>query len=317
MGLVLASFFLAYYVYEPPYRGLYPDCLPDRVYGRAQGVQHVLRGAAIGGALVGGGYLLSVWQPLPFVLAAGVSTAACAAVVWLVHEPASSDERHPAWLESLRVPLRIVRREANVRRFLIANTAWETTFAGMRTFVVLYIIRGLDQPKGTASLVLGTVALGYVVAAATSARFGDRFGMGAVILGASVVYGIGLFGAGLARHWHVWYYAPIALVAVAGGTVMTLAWGLLFKIMPRRDRGAITGLATMTKGLGLIVGPLGVGAVIDNLKPLFRSTNGYAAMWPAVAIPVLAVIPLVTLLADEERRRSANPPTRTAMRPAP
>ncbi|TMJ93735.1 MAG: SLC45 family MFS transporter, partial [Actinobacteria bacterium] len=67
MALVLVMFFVAYYVYEPPYRGLYPDRLPARVFGRAQGVQHVFRGAAIGGALVGGGFLLSLWQPLPFV----------------------------------------------------------------------------------------------------------------------------------------------------------------------------------------------------------------------------------------------------------
>jgi len=304
MAVVLTAFFVAYYVYEPPYRGLYPDLLPDRVFGRAQGVQHVYRGAAIGGALVAGGYLLSLWQPLPFVVAAGVSTAACAAVIWLVREDPAGGEGRLGWREAVVVPLRIVRDEVNVRRFLIANTAWETTFAGMRTFVVLYVIRGLDQPKGTASLVLGTVAFGYVIAAATSARFGDRFGTGAVILGASVVYGLGLVGATFARHWHVWYYAVIALVAVAGGTVMTLAWALLFKVMPGRHRGAITGLATMTKGIGLIIGPLGVGAVIDNAKPLFRSTSGYAAMWPAVAVPILAALPFVVVLMRVERARN-------------
>src|SRR5881397_325027 len=44
------AFFFAYYVYEPPYRGLYPDLLPEWTYGRAQGVQHVLRGIALGAA---------------------------------------------------------------------------------------------------------------------------------------------------------------------------------------------------------------------------------------------------------------------------
>ena len=37
---------------------------------------------------------------------------------------------------------------------------------------------------------------------------------------------------------------------------MTLAWGLLFKLMPPDERGAISGLATTTKGIGLIIGPL-------------------------------------------------------------
>src|ERR671915_1864309 len=55
-AVALFAFFFAYYLYEPPYRGLYPDCLPAGQFGRAQGVQHLFRGAALGGALVGGGF---------------------------------------------------------------------------------------------------------------------------------------------------------------------------------------------------------------------------------------------------------------------
>src|SRR3982750_212305 len=32
--LIVLAFFFAYYVYEPPYRGLYPDLLPPSTYGR-------------------------------------------------------------------------------------------------------------------------------------------------------------------------------------------------------------------------------------------------------------------------------------------
>ena len=35
-AFVLFAFFFAYYIYEPPYRGLYPDLLPQAVFGRAQ-----------------------------------------------------------------------------------------------------------------------------------------------------------------------------------------------------------------------------------------------------------------------------------------
>jgi MFS family permease len=299
-ALALFGFFFAYYIYEPPYRGLYPDLVPDDYFGRAQGVQHVYRGIALGAALVGGGFLLSVWQPFPFLLAAGVTALACGAVILLVHEREAPPLRYERFRSILAAPWRVVRREKNVRRFLIANTAWEATFAGIRTFVVLYIIDGLDQPLYVSSTVLGVVAAGYVVAALAAGRFGDEFGIGNVMLGASVVYGFGLLVAGFAHTWHWWYYGLIFPVAVAGGVVMTLAWALLFKVMPATDRGTITGLATTTKGVGLLIGPLAAGAAIDIFHDYFRSTDGYAVLWPVVAIPILAVIPLVTLLAEAE-----------------
>src|SRR5919198_641032 len=76
MTLMLLGFFFAYYVYEPPYRGLYPDLLPQKEYGRSQGVQHLLRGLAIGTGLIGGGLLFDVWHPAPFMITAGWGAAA-------------------------------------------------------------------------------------------------------------------------------------------------------------------------------------------------------------------------------------------------
>jgi MFS family permease len=302
-ALALFAFFFAYYIYEPPYRGLYPDTLPDTYFGRAQGVQHLYRGLALGGALVGGGFLLGVWMPFPFVLAAGISLLACGAVVVLVREERVGPPEYERLRTFLAAPWRVVRRERDVRSFLVANTAWEATFAGMRTFVVLYIIDGLDQPLYVSSTVLAVVAAGYVCAAALATRWGDHWGLGNVILGASLVYGLGLLSAGFAREWHWWFYGIVFPVAMAGGTVMTLAWGLLFKVIPARDRGTISGLAVTTRGLGLIIGPLAAGAAIDILHSSLSATEGYAAMWPTVAIPVLAVIPLLKRLADAEARR--------------
>ena len=85
-ALLVFAFFFAYYVYEPPYRGLYPDLLPERVYGRAQGVQHLFRGIALGGGLIGGGLLYHLWQPAPFLFAAAIVSAACLVPVLFLRE---------------------------------------------------------------------------------------------------------------------------------------------------------------------------------------------------------------------------------------
>jgi MFS family permease len=299
--LIVLAFFAAYYVYEPPYRGLYPDVLHESMYGRSQGVQHVMRGIALGIALVGGGFLFHAWHPAPFLLAAAATTAACGAAILLVHEEEGEGSRVFRGIRSyVRTSWQVFHDVPEVRRFLLANAAWEGTFAAMRTFVVLYITKGLGQPLSTSSAVLATVAVGYVLAALGSGRLGERFGLARVIFGASFVYGAGLLVAGLAQEWRDWYFGLILPVAAAGGTVMTLSWALLFKLMPAQHRGAIAGLATTTKGLGLLVGPLVAGAMIDLMSPYLHKTDGYEVLWPVCAVPVLAAIPLVASLIRAE-----------------
>jgi MFS family permease len=305
--LIVLAFFFAYYVYEPPYRGLYPDLLPRETYGRAQGVQHVLRGIALGTALVGGGFLLKAWHAAPFVLAAFVTTAACATPILFIRE----DGGHGRVFEGVRAYFRrswsILRQETEVRRFLLANAAWEGTFAAARTFVVLYVIDGLHQSKVIASALLGAVATGYVIAALLASKLGDRFGIARVIFWSSFVYGGGFLVAGFATTWHDWYFALIVPVSVAGGLVMTLAWGLLFKLMPEEHRGAVSGLATTTKGLGLLLGAPIAGAAIDIARPYLEETNGYQILWPVCALPILAAIPIVYRMMRIEPTGKAEP----------
>jgi len=292
MALVLFAFFFAYYVFEPPYRGLYPDLLDPQTYGRAQGVQHIMRGIALGLGLIGGGLLLDVWHPLPFLVAALVTAAACGACIWLVRE----DGGYGAVYEGTRAYLRrswsVLNEFPDVRAFLGANAAWEAAFAAARVSVVNYIVKFLDQPPRVSALVLAAVAGGYVIAAVGAGRIGDRLGLARVIFVCSFVYAGGFLVGGLATEWHYWYLAMVFVVAIAGGTVMTLAWGLLFKVMPVQHRGAASGLATTTKGIGLIVGPVLAGAVID--------LTSYRALWPVCALFVVASIPIVFRLIRTE-----------------
>ena len=206
-ALMLSALFFAYYVYEPPYRGLYPDVLPENVFGRAQGVQHVFRGVAIGGALIGGGYLFHVWRPAPFLVASAVVGVACLVPILLVTE----DGGHGRVFEGVRTYVahswQVLRSNRDVATFLVANTAWEATFAGARTFVVLYVTVGLGEPLSTSTYILAAVAGGYIVAALVAGRIGDRIGLARVIIVASAVYGTGLLAGGLGSEWHAWYLA--------------------------------------------------------------------------------------------------------------
>jgi predicted MFS family arabinose efflux permease len=306
--MIVLAFFFAYYVYEPPYRGLYPDLVPAAYLGRAQGVQHVFRGTALLLALVGGGFLLKVWSASPFVLAAVITTAACGAVIVLVEEERGQQRRV---FEGVRRYLshswQLLRREPEIRRFLAANAAWEGTFAAARTFVVLYVIQGLGESKAISSAILAGVGAGYVLAALVAGRLGDRFGLARVIFFASFVYGGGYLVAGLAQNWHVWYFGLILPVSFAGGIVMTLAWGLLFKLTPSEHRGAVSGLATTTKGIGLLFGAPLAGLAIDLARPYLQATHGYQVLWPLCGVGVLAAIPLVASLIRAEPSGTVEP----------
>ncbi|MBM3678773.1 MAG: SLC45 family MFS transporter [Actinobacteria bacterium] len=304
-ALLVSAFFFAYYVYEPPYRGLYPDLVPETMYGRSQSVQHLFRGVAIGGGLMGGLYLFHLYEPAPFLAAAVVLGISCLVPVLWVKEPQGDNRVFEGVGVYLRHSFRIMRREPEVRRFLIANTAWEGAFAGARSFVLLYVTVGLGQSVYVLNVVLGAVAVGYLVAALIAGPLGDRYGLSRVILGASIVYGVGMLGAGLGQRWHFWYVPIIFLVSIAAGAVMTLAWGLLFKLMPEHDRGAVSGLATTTKGVGLIIGPVLAGGVIDLLRPHLETTKGYQALWPVLGVPILLAIPLVATLWRAEQARDA------------
>jgi len=299
-SLLVLAFYFAYYLYEPPYRGLYPDVLPPSSYGRAQGVQHVLRGIALGIALVGGNFLLKVWQPAPFLTAALVTSAACGLTILLVREDGGHGRVFEGFWAYIKQSWNIFWQEGDVRRFLLANSAWEGTFAAARSFVILYVIDGLHESKTVSGEILAAVAVGYVIAAVFAGRLGDRFGLARVIFFASFVYGTGLLVGGLAEQWHTWYFGLIVPVAIAGGTVMTLAWGLLYKIVPAQHRGAVSGLATTTKGIGLLIGAPVAGIAIDLARPHLHATSGYQILWPVCALPILGAIPLLVRLMQVE-----------------
>jgi Na+/melibiose symporter-like transporter len=69
-AVVVAVFFVGYFVAYEPYRALYPDLVDPEIAGRAQSTQAIFRGLGTFLALLGGGVLLSIGDPLPFIAAA-------------------------------------------------------------------------------------------------------------------------------------------------------------------------------------------------------------------------------------------------------
>jgi MFS family permease len=293
---LVSLFFVGYFVYYPPYQALFADLVPSTHHGRAQGIQGVARGLGLGAALVGGGLLLSVWAPLPFLLAgAAVLVTTIVLVRGLPRVEGSSArtvERGPGVGALLRA-------RPDIRSFVVANALWEFSFMGLRTFIVLYIVKGLGESMAMASAVIGVVAVSYVVAALASGYLADRVGVLRLMRGAIWVYGAGLlFAATLHTTGPMLVGLPV--IALAGAVLMTLPYGLLMKLTPAGAEGSVSGLFNMSRAVGVILGPIAVGLAIDVAGPLFSSTQGYGAMWVAIGVPIILSLGFLPSRVPEE-----------------
>ena len=151
-----------------------------------------------------------------------------------------------------------------MRAFVAANALWELSFMGLKTFIVLYVVKGLGESVGTASAVMGVVAGAYVIAAFGAGRLADAIGVHRLMRVSIWVYGVGLLvGAGLSLVRP--FLIGLPLIALAGAVVMTLPYGILVGVTPAGAEGALTGLFSFSRALGAVLGPIVVGVAIDVL----------------------------------------------------
>jgi MFS family permease len=298
-------FFAGYFLMYEPYRALYPDVMEDEVSGRAQGTQALWRGAGTGVALVGGGLLLSVARPLPFVVAAVIALAALGAFVGLLVSTMGIPQQKHARLSNFsdaRAELTgLLKQHPALRAFMLANLLWELSLAALKSFVVLFITIGLGYSLTTAALLIGLVAVVILIAAPVSGRLGDRYGTARVMLAALAVYALGLLVPFFSD-------APLVVlpilpvIAFGGGVIMTLPYALLMPMMPAKEHGAVTGLYSVSRGLGTLLGPVIAGGVIDLSASVFPQTHGYVAMWLVSSAAIAVSIPLLSRLLFTLRR---------------
>ena len=173
-----------------------------------------------------------------------------------------------------------------MQSFAVANMLWEFSLAGLKTFIVLYIVVGLGKSAALASAFIALVAVAYIVGAPIAGRLSDRFGIVAVMQWSAAVYGTALcLGAIPTTATPMTIILPIG--ALAGAILMTLPQALAFTIAPDAGQGAAAGLVDFSRGVGVVLGPVIVGAAVAWSGSLLSSTSGYAIMWPTIGVPVL------------------------------
>jgi MFS family permease len=298
-GLMILIFFVGYYLYYPPYRAIYADLLPRRLQPRAQSSQAIFRGAGLGIALISGGLFLSAWTPLPFVLGGailGVTTLALRPVLQLQRDVGNIDDDDGEVEEQIGAR-ELFLHNRRLQIFAAANALWEFSLAGLKTFIVLYVTAGLGRSKSLASAVIAVVAVAYIVGAPIAGRAAERWGIVRVMSTAALVYGAILCAAVVPRT-----VTPMLILlpigALAGAIVMTLPQALAFTLAPDSAQGAAAGLVDFSRGVGVVLGPVLVGAAISASDHFWflKSTQGFAIMWAVIGIPNLLSLPLLRML---------------------
>ncbi|HTV23270.1 MAG TPA: MFS transporter [Polyangiaceae bacterium] len=286
IALAMLVFYAGYFTYYPAYRALYPELVPEARFARSQGVQSLLREVGLVLALTASPMLFALEAWLPFFVCALALLAISALFVLRLrsrvpHVPAGAPPSARP-----RLP------PASVRRVLLANALFEFALSGLKSFVVLFVVVGTGRTTAAASGLMAIVAVVAVVAAPLAGWLGDRFGPLRVTRAALVVYALGLFLPCITRS--LWVLIPaMPLVGFGGTVVMTLSYTLVALAGPEQSPGASAGWYELSRGVGVIAGPIVTGAAIDVLRPLFESTQGYAAMWLVQALALLASLPLV------------------------
>lgn len=294
-AIVMAVFFAAYFIAYEPYRALYPDLLDDEIAGRAQSSQAIFRGVGTFLALLGGGLLFSISAPLPFVAAAIIVGGSLTSftLVGIRRRRRADVHRDEAVADVAKRVVDIVRGDRPLQAFLVANALWELALAALKTFVVLWATKTLGfSVAGSSGAIAGGAAI-VLVGALVSGPLGDRHGRVRVMRASLILYGIGLLVPFLTTAT-LPLLLCVPLVAFGGGVTMSLPYALLMPMMPTGQHGAVTGLYSLSRGLGTSLGPLLAGVAVQ------AAGENYRWVWLVCSVAILASIPAMSPLREHD-----------------
>jgi MFS family permease len=293
-ALAVGVFFIGYFIAYEPYRAFYPDLVRDDAAGRAQSTQAVWRGVGTGLALIGGGLLLSLGQAGPFLVAAALVAGSIGLFSWLVlrDEVPEQESSTKGLRESVGEMAELLRDDPPLRAFFFANALLELALGALKTFVILWLVRGLGVKLGTASLIVGAAAIPILIGAAGAGKLADRLGRRRVMIWAAILFGAPMV-VPLATTSHILVAVVTPFICIGGGVMMSLPYALLQPLMPEKRHGALTGYYSASRGIGVMLGPLLAGAAIGAGSGIFSGTQGYQAMWFVCGAAALGAAPLI------------------------
>ncbi|HUG38951.1 MAG TPA: MFS transporter [Longimicrobiales bacterium] len=296
-------FFLTLHGYLAPLWALMVDEVAPERHGRVQGVRGALHSLGLAFGLVAGGLLFTIWEPLPFLVAAALILATTAITFFAAPRTRTpGHEGDPA--DILKLWRRLKGRPA-VSWMLIANSLWSAGVDGIRPYIFLFAAIVLGINVAQTSLLLVVIVAGIGIGAVVLGTLGDRYGHAKLLAVGGTVTGVSMTAGIFVRD----VPGAVVLLLCAGlgaATILTLAYPLYARLIGEKGVGRDTGLYIVTMGIGRIVAPVLIGAAIDLARPMMPETRGYPVMWPiAGGLTLLGILALARAMMFARRADAA------------
>jgi MFS family permease len=174
----------------------------------------------------------------------------------------------------------------------VANALRELALAALKTFVVLYVTKTLGFSLAGSSGVIAAAALIVLVGAVVSGPLGDRYGRARVMRWSLTLESLGLL-VPFATTATAPLLVAVPLIAFGGGVTMSLPYAVLIPMMPAGAHESVTGLYSLSRGLGISLGPLLGGVAIE------ASGENYRWVWLVCSAAILLSLLVMRPLRDE------------------
>lgn len=283
LWLEIALFFSGYFTYYAAYYALYSDLIPKTESGRSQGIQASFRAIGMLTAIGGGGFLIVLWTPLPFIIAIVLISIGTFVLYAGVHERLirSSKVGTSMKVQWLGV-FTMLKSDERIRNLFYANCLWEASVSILKAFIVLFFMKAVGLTLRESSAILALVGVCTLVAAPISGILADRFGYGKIVSISAALFGLGLLLPVFTLSWYgIFGIIPIAFIA---GILMTLPFGIVMKLLPAKaHHGVGAALFNISQGMGAILGPFLAGHIVYLTQNwdflLFKESKGYVGIF--------------------------------------
>ncbi|PFG15574.1 EmrB/QacA subfamily drug resistance transporter [Propionicimonas paludicola] len=180
---------------------------------------------------------------------------------------------------------------------VIATTSLPMAMAAIDDLALTFALPAIQRELGADIVQLSWVVNGYTLAFASLmlplAALGDRFGRRRVFLFGSGLFAVASVAAALAGSIHALIAARIVQGAGAAA-IVPLSLTLLSSAVPEARRPLAVGVWSGINGLGIAVGPLLGGVIVDGL-------HWSGIFWMNLPLGVVAIMAALRILPKSER----------------